>query len=484
MCELSAILAAHEGSGYVVAPAGYGKTHLIAESTARSAGRQLILTHTYAGVNALRRKMRTLGVSDRLYHIDTIASWSLRLSLSYAATSGWREQRPADNAQWNALYAACAGLLDCEYIRRIARASYKGLYVDEYQDCSAAQHAIVLKLARELPCRILGDPLQGIFDFEGQNPIDWARDVEGGFERLGALNVPHRWIQAGAGDLGTWLTNVRARLEQGQPVDLNANRPAAVRFVQSNADPQTLFQAQGNTCRYFNCDRAHTVIAIHAGRQEYKAKCHRLSRGLSGRFSSIEEVEGKDLFSFIRKIERARTNAAGLKTAIAFAKTCMTAVEANLPAGTMRAEHVDIRANTRNPGVALKANNYLAAPTSGALAGFLVAMKETAGVEVVRADLFNRALGVIAKHVLHPELSLAEAAETYQGEFRHKGRPVGRRKLIGTTLLVKGLEFDHAIVLDATSLSRKELYVALTRGARSLTVISTNPILNPGDQRT
>jgi DNA helicase-2/ATP-dependent DNA helicase PcrA len=454
---------------------------LIAESTARSAGRQLILTHTYAGANALRCKMRTLGVSDKLYHIDTIASWALRLLLSYSATSGWREQRPADNEHWNTLYGACAVLLDCEFIRRIVRASYKGLFVDEYQDCSAAQHAIVLKLACDLPCRILGDPLQGIFDFEGQRPIDWVRDVEGEFERLGALDIPHRWIQAGAGDLGVWLTGVRTQLEQGRPVDLNANRPAAVRFLQSNADPQVLFQSQGNTCRYFNCDRAHTVIAIHAGRREYKAKCHRLSRGLSGRFSSIEEVEGKDLFSFIRKIERARTNAASLKTAIAFAKTCMTAVETNLPAGTMRGEQVDIRANTRNPDVARRANAYLAAPTSGAMAGFLLALKETAGVEVVRADLFNRALGVLAKHILHPELSLAEAAERYQSEFRHKGRPVGRRRLIGTTLLVKGLEFDHAIVLDAASLSRKELYVALTRGARSLTIISTNPILNPPD---
>ena len=74
MCELAAVLAAHQGAGYVVAPAGYGKTHLIAASTARSAGRQLILTHTYAGVNALRHKMRALGVSDRLYRIDTIAS--------------------------------------------------------------------------------------------------------------------------------------------------------------------------------------------------------------------------------------------------------------------------------------------------------------------------------------------------------------------------------------------------------------------------
>lgn len=480
MCDLSATLAAHQASGYVVAPAGYGKTHLIAESTARSAGRQLILTHTYAGVNALRRKMRTLGVSDRLYRIDTIASWSLRLSLSYSATSGWTDERPADNERWGELYEACTSLLDHAFIRRIVHASYDGLYVDEYQDCSAAQHGIVLKLARDLPCRILGDPLQGIFDFDGQNSVDWDRDVEGSFERLGALDVPHRWIQAGANDLGTWLRNVRTRLEQGQPIDLNADRPAAVTFTHANADPQALIQSQGNACRYFQCERAHTVIAIHKGSQEYKAKCHKLSRNLGGRFSSIEEVEGKDLFSFIRKLERARTGAARLKEVVAFAKRCMTAVEQNLPAGTVRGEHVTIRANTRNPEAAGMANAYLAAAGSAAMSGFLLALRQTTGVEVVRADLFYRALGVLSKHVLHPELSLAEAAEKYHGEFRHKGRPVGRRRLIGTTLLVKGLEFDHAIVLDAASLSKKELYVALTRGARSLTIISTNPVLNPG----
>ncbi len=88
---------------------------------------------------------------------------------------------------------------------------------------------------------------------------------------------------------------------------------------------------------------------------------------------------------------------------------------------------------------------------------------------------------MLNKHVLHPELSLAEAAEKYHGEFRHKGRPVGRRRLIGTTLLVKGLEFDHAIVLEADSLSKKELYVALTRAARSLTIISTTAVLNPAE---
>jgi putative AbiEii toxin of type IV toxin-antitoxin system len=103
----------------------------------------------------------------------------------------------------------------------------------------------------------------------------------------------------------------------------------------------------------------------------------------------------------------------------------------------------------------------------------------SAGVHVARGDLFNRAVGVLKKHSVSPQLTLSDAAERYQTQFRYRGRPIGRRKLIGTTLLVKGLEFDHAIVLDAASLPRKELYVALTRGAKSLSVVSSQPTLDP-----
>lgn len=137
--------------------------------------------------------------------------------------------------------------------------------------------------------------------------------------------------------------------------------------------------------------------------------------------------------------------------------------------------------HTRNPALTHAANGYLEHPTSGALATFMTALKDAPGVNVARADLFSRAVGVLRKHAASPQLTLSDAAEKYQTQFRHRGRPVGRRRLIGTTLLVKGLEFHHAIVLDAKSLSRKELYVALTRGAKSLTVISQSRTLDPAD---
>jgi DNA helicase-2/ATP-dependent DNA helicase PcrA len=67
-------------------------------------------------------------------------------------------------------------------------------------------------------------------------------------------------------------------------------------------------------------------------------------------------------------------------------------------------------------------------------------------------------------------------------EVRNRTRFAGRRFgrcVVGSTLLVKGLEFDHAIVLDADGMDATDLYVALTRGSRSLTIFSRAPRITP-----
>lgn len=79
---------------------------------------------------------------------------------------------------------------------------------------------------------------------------------------------------------------------------------------------------------------------------------------------------------------------------------------------------------------------------------------------------------VLRIHEENKSLSLLESANRYQQNFRHSGRPIRHNKLIGTTLLVKGLEYHHAIILEAESMSPKELYVALTRGAKTITIVS------------
>jgi DNA helicase IV len=48
------------------------------------------------------------------------------------------------------------------------------------------------------------------------------------------------------------------------------------------------------------------------------------------------------------------------------------------------------------------------------------------------------------------------------------------------TLLLKGLEAEVAVVLNAGNLDARNLYVAMTRGSKALTVCSQTPILRPG----
>ena len=93
------------------------------------------------------------------------------------------------------------------------------MYVDEYQDCSIPQHNLILKLAEVLPCRILGDPLQGIFDFRKNECVDWERHVSPNFDALPEMDTYWRWEKANP-RLGTWLKWFRKKIISGGSIDL------------------------------------------------------------------------------------------------------------------------------------------------------------------------------------------------------------------------------------------------------------------------
>lgn len=478
MSDLSACLSERTESGYIVAPAGFGKTHLIVKSVAHTCRRKLILTHTHAGVNAIKQKMRHLGVKPRHAQVTTIASWALKVSLAYSGTSSWTCNRPPTNQQWEQLYTSCTNLLNHQFCKDILRASYEQVYVDEYQDCSKSQHNIILKIADVLPVLILGDPLQGIFDFGENCAIDWVQDVAKKFELVGELEKPHRWMKNGALELGEWLKKVRRQLENDQPIELNPDcriEGLNVKLINS----QELRKKQYNTCRYFKLKEQQSVIAIHGGSQQFKHKCQKLAQNLLGRFKAMEEVEGKDLFKFVRNVGKVSTDNERLKAVVNFAATCMTGVNACLSKPITQGKEATIDKRTKSPEAARAANIYLYHPTSENMLAFLREIKAIEDVKIYRADLYDRLCKVLRLHQANPNLTFLDAAEQFQKQFRFRGRVISPRRQIGTTLLVKGLEYDHAIVLDATSLSKKELYVALTRGADSLTVISTEPVLNP-----
>lgn len=76
-----------------------------------------------------------------------------------------------------------------------------------------------------------------------------------------------------------------------------------------------------------------------------------------------------------------------------------------------------------------------------------------------------------------PEHSLFDAAVKVRARIRHAGDKRIPHRAIGSTLLLKGQECDHAIILDAGALNSKNLYVALSRGAKSITVFARSNLV-------
>ena len=471
MPEVSEVLAAARRA-YLIAPAGCGKTEVIADAVAQSSGRQLILTHTHAGVETLRSRLRKKGVPSNRFHVDTIASWSLRYAHSYPHLSGLAEDPTLiAGKDWNRVYECADVLLSSRVAREVVQRSYSGLFVDEYQDCGVRHHAIVMRLAELLPCRLLGDPLQGIFDFGG-DLIDWEKDVDRNFERLPDLLTPWRWSAAGGGSeaLGSWLLEVREMLMNGRDVDLSV-APGCVDWKQH--DPSN------NADMLKHCGKKAelrgSVIIVH----RFPNLCHRLAKDLSGQYQSMDEMEAKDLMRHASLIDEARGTEAALL--IDFAAECMVGIATALKPLADRYRSGNLATSGQRAaylGLVSALDLVARSPAPQAMLAVLTAIRrECADCKMCRQELWTEMRRALA-NMAETSMLLRECAWTVRNNTRVSGRQ-SHRLMVSRTLLVKGLEFDHAIILEANLLSPKNLYVALTRAKQTLTVWSPSPVLRP-----
>ncbi len=71
---------------------------------------------------------------------------------------------------------------------------------------------------------------------------------------------------------------------------------------------------------------------------------------------------------------------------------------------------------------------------------------------------------------------LPQAIVSIRERDRHLGRHLPPFAL-GTTLLVKGMDAEHVVVMDVEQMSAAHLYVALTRATTHLTVVSNSAVL-------
>jgi hypothetical protein len=342
------------------------------------------------------------------------------------------------------------------------RVSYSVLIVDEYQDCQPHQHALVTAVSQTLPTCVFGDRMQGLFFFNSLRAVNWEADVASTFPALSVPIRPWRW-EGKNGALGEWLLVVRDALLNGLDVDL-AQTPVTV--VSENDAVRACSDLPGHP---------ETCVAI----ARWPNSAALLARKLGGRYTMIEELEGRFLRDFAQIVDNEAPAAIAAATA-GFAIQCAFGVADVLPIDQRRRLAQDkplSLTDCNTPDVHGALNRILVDPRPCVVLEALLAIR----CNVTRFSLYRREawFGIL------DALRLADAnADTtvLRGvvQLRHKISLLGRRpesRIVGRPLLIKGLEFDHAVLTEVERLNAHELYVALSRGARSVTVVTSSLVL-------
>jgi len=458
--------------GTVTAPAGCGKTQLIAQTLSKHRSHKpvLVLTHTNAGVAALRDRLDRAGVPHSAYRLSTIDGWAIRLIATFPGRSGHDPEilRLATPARdYPVIREFAWKLLQAGHVSEVLKASYAHLIVDEYQDCSVPQHYLVYFLSQVLPTCVLGDPMQGIFGFGGNALVNWEQQVCAHFPVVAQLTTPWRWRNAGAEMLGQWLLEARRLLVAGQSVDLRTGPTAHVTWIKTIPPHDHSQRLAAARTQPSTTDGRVLIIADSRNRSSQQNFASQTPGA-----STVEAVDLQDLIAFGNSFDVM--SAGALSQLLALAQSVMTNV--GVSELTRRLASL-AKGTSRNPPSTAESSAlaFQRAPSISAASTLLSALREMPNVRVHRPAILYGVLKAL-RIAASGNVPFAEAARRVREENRLLGRPLPKRA-VGSTLLLKGLEAEVAVVLDTQGMSAQHLYVAMTRGSMKLVVCSASPIL-------
>lgn len=291
---------------YIEAPAGYGKTEELVKHVVNSGGERkiLLLTHTRAGVAAIRKRLDKYYVVKSKYEITTIDSFCMFWCKAYPKTSGFPYCMPYQYGNIQHYYVdihnATASLLEKEWMRHILRYAYSQVIVDEYQDCTLSQDKLLFgTLSKILPMTILGDPLQGIFYFQGKSepPCD-LYSVEKNCDSLQRLTIPWRWKESNP-LLGNWISELRNVLMEADKTgkEICITAPASCGFI-------TYISPNNFIDELIKISKDQTSVAFIARNEKVQSF---LNRRTGGRYSYHEKRDNEQLVDIIKKIDDENT---------------------------------------------------------------------------------------------------------------------------------------------------------------------------------
>lgn len=448
-------------------PAGCGKTETIVrlvERAAEDGHRSLVLTHTHAGIDAIKRRLRKLGVAGGLVTVSTLDSWCFALVSRFPQLSGVVVGEEPDWAESQQYHEGGAAAVDTDAIRRMLVASYELLVVDEYQDCQKWQHALVAGIARSLPAAVFGDRMQGLFFFGDSNDsVSWESDVLPVFPAVDVEITPWRWKDHNP-QLGDWLIDARNKLMSGEGIDI-ASSP----ITRHTLDELVL--ACGN-------QPSHPMRVAVIAKQDFL--CASMAPRLFS-YSMIEEVEGRFLIAFAETIDTGSPSEIAAAT-VTFAVKCATGVARPFDSASRK----QLAKGKKLTGVRFEpfpdqralVDSLLVDSSPKAVLAALRSLASLNKFRLFRREAWFGVLDALSASQMTEELTVREAVVQHRARLRLAGR-YPESRVLARPLLIKGLEFDYAVVTGLENYDAHELYVCLTRGSRGVTVISNDTVFSP-----
>lgn len=447
-------------------PAGTGKTHLLAAAAAAAAEdgkRSLILTHTHAGVDAIRKRVQRFGVPSTFVRVETITSWAFSLVRSYSVIAGVSVTDVPDWSDSAVYLAGATNVARSPAIAHVHSISFDYLFVDEYQDCTLVLHDFILALAAAIPkAVILGDRLQAIFTFTGPMAL-WEEHVLPHFPKYEFQITPHRWADHNV-DLGRWLLDIRPHLKEGEVFDFAEYRIPGLQFIPNTG--KTTVGPVAHSFRNFNesvvlLDKWPNDVASHASR-------------LGGAYAVMEDISGNFMRGQLQELPAEGNHRLAWWFA-SFAKQCvvgLSGVDSVVLAQLAKNSQVTHYSRKGLEPVLMALDQLRIRPTYAQLALAADAIRAHRGLRVYRWEAWNDTVEAIDMTSVNGEPALDNLSRV-----RDRLRRMGRRsenRTASRTLLVKGLEYDHVIIADLNNMrDPQNLYVALSRARMTVTVLGS-----------
>ena len=481
----------NDPKGVLIAPAGLGKTYSIAQmiSLVEAEKPQLILTHTHAGIASLKKKFREQGIPSKKYTIETICGFLQR----YVLTLCKRTEVPSqeDKNFFQQIVKIAEHLFSKPAVMRVVTQSYSHLYVDEYQDCTLDQHKIIMLMSEELPTHLLGDPLQGIFDF-AQPIVDFEKDLLS-FKHYDFLQIPWRWKNAGKETLGELILDMRQSLLNNRSANLVTNKEAGyfIHNVQIQQRQEFFLQMLGPFLKDLS-QRSNSILVIFPSYID----CKGIPRGtVSDRCSAKPQIDVLNEFTLIEAIDdtsyykcaksldyllenlpRARKpykRLSDILDDLSFKNSDITDWISDKRVKVKRDNTKKVKAEALSNVV----SSIIKCPSYRTLIELFTMIKSDLRWKAKRADIFSSVFRCL-KMANENATSVLEEMKKHKNRIRQVGRRI-EGHCIGTTLLTKGLEFDTVVLIEADKMkSSKDFYVAISRACKEVHIFTTSSTLH------